>query len=183
MMKNHGFALVGAGINGAVFKNPKYSYVIKVYRNDPGFDEWMNFSKSHQNNVYVPRVKGNAIRLNGIFTAIRMEPLVPCPEREAADFIEKLDEVKNTLEKKQSWSGAYYANNETYKNRILNNEELLASYKPDLVELAKYLIEWEGSTDVSTHNIMCRPDGDIVIIDAIYIDPEPWINDSANWKD
>lgn len=40
----------------------------------------------------------------------------------------------------------------------------------DLVEIAKFMRDWEPVSDLSHHNIMERSNGEIVIIDPLYIE-------------
>ena len=150
VMKKHGFELVGAGINGAVFRNSRYPFVLKVYRSDEGFDEWLHFILTHKTNVYVPRLRGKPIRLNDVFTAIRMEPLEPCPNDKANAFSDHLETVMP-----KAWSC-----------------DQTATLDPDLLDLARFMRDWESHNDITPHNLMCRADGQVVVIDPIYVNPE-----------
>lgn len=149
-MKAHGFALVGTGINGAVFQHPDYPYVIKVYRRDQGYDEWLYFCQRNAANTYVPKLRGQVIRLNAIFSAVRIEKLQPCPSDLAGDFIDRLDALERRL---VDW-----------RNPPLDAE-------PDLLAVAKFTRDWESHGDVTPHNIMQRANGEVVLIDPINIDP------------
>lgn len=157
-MANYGFALVGSGINGAVYQNPKHSYVLKVYRTDAGFEEWVYFARTHPNNKFVPKF-GNTIRLNAIFSAIRVEALFDCDTYRSIKFTEHLENVWDSL----------------YPIWPINTNKPIVSLDeedPDLIELAKFMKNWEVVTDLNPSNYMCRKNGEIVVIDPLYIDPD-----------
>lgn len=147
MMARHGFALVGTGISAAVFQNPQYPYVLKVYRQDQGYEEWLYFMRSNQGNKYIPRIKGSTIRLNPIFSAIRLEVLEPCSIRDSDALIDKAWDIADNLWKK---------NFDT------------SSIDPDLIKIAQFLRDWEAHLDMGPNNIMQRPNGEVVIVDPLY---------------
>lgn len=155
-MEEHGFGIIGAGINGAVYENPNYPYVIKVYRTDHAYDDWIWFSKTNPNNPYVPRVKGNVIRLNDVFNAVRLEKLIPADQSIANNFVDLLE---NLIE--AHWNPS--------KKEKLNDAD------PYMASIAKYLRDWEGHTDITIHNVMMRTNGDLVLIDPLYTPPRDTI--------
>lgn len=160
-MKKYGFEMIGAGINGAVFKNPKYPFVLKIFREDRGFDEWLYFALSNQNNKFVPKLKGKPIRLNKIFTAIRMEPLEPCPNADlVVSFIKTFDE----LMERPSLNDPRYGKKDDDQN---------------LIKIVSFCKDFEPFVDMTAHNLMSRMNGEIVIIDPIYINP----NEKTDWFD
>jgi hypothetical protein len=165
-MKKYGFELIGAGINGAVFKNPNYPFVLKIYRTDQGFDEWLYFCRTNKDNPYLPKIKGQPIVINKIFTAVRLEPLkelLASDIYEAYIFLNKLEK----LEKLES-------------SALKNKKEIIE--KSDnyyLVKIIKFLQNFEPFRDLSDHNLMRRENGDFVIIDPIYINP----NEKTDWFD
>jgi hypothetical protein len=149
-MQKYGFVLVGAGVNGAVFQNPQYPFVLKVYRTDRGYDEWLYFMRTHQNNPHVPKMRGAILRINDIFSAVRLEQLEPCDATLANQFLKPIE---------RGASGPYR-----------DTLDLIAS-DPAAGEIAKYMRDWEGVSDLSHHNVMMRRNGELVIIDPIYIEP------------
>lgn len=171
MMMKHDFSLVGNGINGAVFGNSSYPYVIKVYRRDHAYDEWLYFSRTHRNNKYVPKIKGKGVVLNQIFNAVRLEKLVPCPISLANDLISNIDTILDASMRIST------------RTQLEGDEALIERSDPDLVEIARLLQDWEGNTDLTTHNIMMRRDGSPVIIDPLYIQPrDAWDHDDE-WEE
>lgn len=150
-MAKYGFELIGAGINGAVFANPRYPYVLKLYREDHGFDEWLYFVRTNADNPYVPKIKGSPIRLNNVFKAIRIEPLIPAPTDRANSFIDLIQDIADS-----PWN--------TRKERNGGDD-------PHLVKIADFLRDWSPVNDLSAHNVMMRQNGELVVIDPIYIEP------------
>ncbi len=134
-----------------MFANPRYPYVLKLYREDHGFDEWLYFVRTHPNNPYVPRIKGATIRLNSIFKAVRIEALVPCPTDRANAFVDRVQNIADA----------------SYPKR----KEMDGGDDPHLVEVADFMRDWSPVNDLSHHNVMMRKNGEIVIIDPIYIEP------------
>lgn len=149
LMAKHGFDIVGAGINGAVFENPKYNYVLKVYRTDAAFDEWLGFANKHRGNPYVPAIRGKVIRLNGVFNAVRLEPLRPSNVARANAFTNQIDDLI------LKWD-----------NIVQMREE-----NRPLADVAQFMRDWEPVSDLTAHNIMERPNGDLVIVDPLYWEP------------
>jgi hypothetical protein len=75
IMTKYGFSLLGAGIYGAVFGKSGYPYVIKVFRKDVAYMKWIQFALKHQDNPYIPRIRGKVVRIGSTFMAIRLEKL------------------------------------------------------------------------------------------------------------
>lgn len=171
MMMKHNFSLVGNGINGAVYENQNYPYVIKVYRRDHAYDEWLYFSRTHRNNKYVPKIKGNGVVLNRIFNAVRLEKLVPCPVSLANDLISNIDAILDATMRISA------------RMQQEGDEALIERSDPDLVEIARLLLDWEGNTDLTTHNVMMRRDGSPVIIDPLYIQPRDAWEYDGEWEE
>lgn len=148
-LAKYGFTLVGAGVNGAVFQHPGYAYVLKVYREDKMFDEWLHFVRTHSRNPHVPQIKGQTIRLNSVFSAVRMEPLSPCDPTAANSFIEPIEIAIDSY------------------NDVLK----LKANNPFLGEIAAFMREWQQVSDLTAHNMMQRADGTLVITDPLYLQP------------
>lgn len=102
LMAKFGFKPVGEGNYGAVFENPQYPYIIKVFMKDTAYLKWLDFAKRHQNNPFVPKIKGKVTRIGPYFMAVRLEKLSPAPfKMKYWDDDEKdpnVIEVKNFLD-------------------------------------------------------------------------------------
>lgn len=77
LMKKFGFSQLGSGKYGAVFGNPSYPYVIKVFMKDSAYMRWISFVMKNKDNPYVPKIKGKVLKITPIFYAIRLEKLKP----------------------------------------------------------------------------------------------------------
>jgi len=147
-MDKRGFKLVGKGIHGAVFKHPNYQWVIKVYRNDRAYEEWIDLSTSNPTNKFMPKVKGSPKRLNDNFSYVRLETLNPPNVQEANKLVDQIDDV-----------ASYYWSKKT---------EYDEKYDPDLIQIGKIMRDYEAWNDLSAHNIMQRPNGQLVVVDPFY---------------
>lgn len=97
--KMHGFKKLGYGNWGAVFKNPSYPYVIKVFLKDSGFTSWVQYAIANQNNPHVPPIKGRITKIKGTeFYFVRIGELEEFNDKFFKDsehyksFMENLDE-------------------------------------------------------------------------------------------
>lgn len=77
LMAKFGFKTLGTGKYAAVFGNDKYPYVIKVFMRDTAYLKWLAFAKQHQNNPWVPKIRGKVVRIGPTFMAVRLEKLDP----------------------------------------------------------------------------------------------------------
>lgn len=76
IMRRHGFESIGVGAKGSVFAKQGYPYVLKVFGDDSAYLDWLNFCRQHQDNPYVPKIKGKPIHITEGFYAIRLERLL-----------------------------------------------------------------------------------------------------------
>lgn len=107
--------------------------------------------------TFVPKIKGGPIRLNYVFGAVRIEPLVPCPVEKANAFIYHVEAIQAGMIGKR-WS---------------EQEEFLAQqHDPDMAAIGRFMFTWEGHADLTAHNVMCRENGELVLVDPLYIDPD-----------
>jgi len=83
LARKYKFTKIGEGFYAVVYKHENYPFVVKVWRQDEGFDMWLNFVLNNQNNPYVPKVKGKPVRITGTeYKAIRLEYLIHPKMRE-----------------------------------------------------------------------------------------------------
>jgi len=82
-LKSNGWGWTGSGAFGTVFKKPNKNYVLKVYRNDPAYDNFLNFIEENQNDPHIPKIKRR---------------ILPLSNNQSRDYgivaIEKLDSLK-----------------------------------------------------------------------------------------
>ena len=112
-MLAHGFSYAGEGSFSTVFVNPDYPFALKIFVDDQQYIRWFNFCKQHQNNPFVPKLRGRVVRVipdAGVYAA-RIEKL---EEYEGEDvnpdsqfFISMLmkvyDKTSSSFSKKIKW--------------------------------------------------------------------------------
>lgn len=79
LLLKHGYKLLGKGSFGRVYKNDKQDKVLKVFKKDDKFLEWIKFCQAHPNNKWLPKFKSKLVRLkdNPPIYAIQIEELTP----------------------------------------------------------------------------------------------------------
>lgn len=75
LMAKHGFFYNGSGKSAAVYSNPSYPYVIKLFMRDAPYLKWLHFCANNQNNRYVPKIRGKVLKVGSLFMAVRLEKL------------------------------------------------------------------------------------------------------------
>lgn len=144
-MEKHGFNMIGAGISGAVYRNPNYPLILKVFRKDSGYITWFNFCKANQHNKYVPKIRGSLVRINRVFWAARLELLQKAKISGMHEFIRTLRSLTD------------------YPEYIDNND-----HDPDLISIVRFLNEHSSWLDLHWGNVMARENGELVIIDPLH---------------
>lgn len=66
---------IGSGYYAQVYARPEDNYVIKIFREDPGYARFLQFIKTQANNPYVPKLKGKIINLPNKYSLVRLEKL------------------------------------------------------------------------------------------------------------
>jgi hypothetical protein len=131
-LRSNGWGWTGSGAFGTVFKKPNKNYVLKVYKNDPAYDNFLNFIEENQNDPHIPKIKRR---------------ILPLSNNQSKNYgivaIEKLDSLKSS---DWRWRLVSSFENTLYDNNIgnlsfdeyLNNaiEEVRNIYKENL-EIAK----------------------------------------------
>ena len=103
VMKKYGFDSIGEGAYATVYSNPEYPYVLKVFFKDSAYLKWLSFCRMHQNNKYIPKIKGKPIRIINDLWAVRLEHLssidnTPGGEQTYNEFMESFSKYKTTPE-------------------------------------------------------------------------------------
>jgi hypothetical protein len=140
-----GYRKLGKGHFGAVFSNGKN--VIKVFKEDRGYENFLKFAQSHPNKHYPVIVKGPLSISGTELKMVKLEKLFPLSKED----IEKLhiflfgpsSEEENTI-----WKA---------------DEELFNAFRNVNIHKGDNLM------DLHSANVMKRSDGTFVITD-------PWIN-------
>lgn len=80
LMQSLGFQVLDGGEYSLVFTREGMDQVVKVY-NDACYDSFIKFCKEHPNNPYLPKFRGNGVRINSKARMIRIERLTPLPRQ------------------------------------------------------------------------------------------------------
>jgi hypothetical protein len=135
---------IGSGYYAYVYARPQDNYVIKVFREDPGYATFLNYVTKNANNPYVPKLKGKIIKLPNKYSIVRLEKLT----RIDVDLFKKIE---------------FAAFNEFDKQTVA---EIEGQY-PGLLDFVRSLIKMAHSNDVDydlhRSNIMMRGDTPVII--------------------
>lgn len=78
-MVANGFEYMGSGAYGTVYEKPGYPWIFKLFKDDPAYVEFIEYSKRNASNPHVPKFKGGIIRINADTYCVRTEKLVDLP--------------------------------------------------------------------------------------------------------
>lgn len=90
-LQQYGINVVGEGVYGQVFAHPSWTYVVKVFDSDSGYENFVSFAAKHQNLSCIPKIKRGMVKLHqfhrrsveatGIkyLNIVKMERLEPLP--------------------------------------------------------------------------------------------------------
>jgi hypothetical protein len=62
-LETKGWERAGEGAFGIVYKKPNKNYVIKVYKDDEAYDNFLNFIERNQNDPHIPKIKRRILPL------------------------------------------------------------------------------------------------------------------------
>ena len=75
ILLDHGWKVLGWGAEGIVAEHPSKPYVLKIYRANSRYSDFVRFSQAHQSNPHVPRFGRYMRDLPGNWKYVRMEIL------------------------------------------------------------------------------------------------------------
>jgi hypothetical protein len=134
---------IGAGYYAYVYARPQDNYVIKIFREDPGYAAFLNYITKNANNPYVPKLKGKIIKLPNKYSIVRLEKLT----RIDIDLFKKIE---------------YAAFNEFDKQTIAEIE----GQHPGLLDFVRSLRTLASHSnvgfDLNRSNIMMRGDTPVI---------------------
>ncbi len=195
IMEKYGLKRLGQGISGTVFSNDKLPYVVKLFRNDMGYESYLDIIESLRNmdyddysgNPFVPRLRGKPMRLNPSFNIVRMEKLKPFPRNgydlvtlirdliricsksgftRAQDFLNSILHPEQTQDKPSSFGS--YLNAERLRTTYYTQVKFISNHLEAFYDLANNIESYTGSNKIDLHmgNVMMR--GEIpVIVDPL----------------
>lgn len=172
ILNSAGFTKTGQGSNASVWSNPAYDYVLKVFMSDDvGYKSWYEYCKSHQNNVFVPKIKGTLIRLDDWTYACRLERLVPQRTNVQLALSMLVTYYPYIFEGRTAPGGVLTTDDIT--NMIMVVSQYFPGFRSnkDLTDVVQwiYVNSHEGAYNdiMTTNNVMTRRNGEVVIIDPI----------------
>ena len=69
------FESLGSGFYAHVLAKPGADYVVKIFKNDAGYDQYLQYIMQLRGNPHVPKLRGKIIKLPENFRVVRMERL------------------------------------------------------------------------------------------------------------
>lgn len=69
------FESLGSGLYAHVLAHPRADYVVKIFKNDAGYDQYLQYIMQLRGNPHVPKLRGKVIKLPENFRVVRMERL------------------------------------------------------------------------------------------------------------
>lgn len=158
ILKKSGYEKIKSGSFSDVYKHPAKSYVLKLFKNiDYGYIEYIGIVKNIKNKHF-PRIIGNIVKINTVYSAIRIELLTPFDNNKF--FYDMLDYYMRSLSSSRS----------SFKLRKKQAKENIKQY-PELKEACDIIASLiksnkKYSLDIHDGNIMMRGN-DYVLIDPI----------------
>lgn len=186
---------VGSGYYGRVYQHPTQDKtLIKVFKNDRGYAEWLRFMASHQNNRYVPQIipheDGSIVKAYKFFKPlpgnqattqrigiVNLRKLEKANGIEIDDFVEYVmsylhEDTRNGIlsgkppsRRKINWFDKF--GDQEWEEVARNSR----GKDPDLSSIATEFVRMmkrHGYLDVHNENLMWNPDrNNIVFIDVL----------------
>ena len=153
-LKNNGYEkyIIASSGGGIVFSKPGDPYVIKIFQNDSGYEDYIALALANQSNPHVPRIKGNLVTFQKIYKIIR---------------VERLTHVKTNNDSEIAFEISLYVNDKAYKSSASRIEYIEKMY-PQLYPLLDKIAAAgeEHVIDLHEENIMFR--GSIPVITDPY---------------
>jgi hypothetical protein len=141
-MVANGFEYMGTGAYGTVYEKPGYPWLFKLFKEDPAYIEFIQYSKAHADNPHLPKFKGGIIRINADTYCIRTEKLVDLPYENYRKYMDYFTAVfavlQNRVDKNDSMYDELYREYQQFSRKHPNIYEILkyifteSSYHPDL---------------------------------------------------
>lgn len=154
-LKDNGYKdyVISSSTGGIVFAKPSDPYVIKIFRQDPGYEDFIALALANQSNPHVPRIKGNLVTFQKIYKIIR---------------IERLTHARTLDDKKISKEISSYTTKKAYRPTTASRREAVEQMYPQLYTLLDKIAAGGEDLVIDLHkeNIMFR--GSIPVITDPY---------------
>lgn len=140
--------ILGQGIFGVVFKRPQDSYVIKLFKNDPAYRQYLKYVLQHQDNPHVPKIRGKLVK----------------PYRDANLYLVRIEE----LEPLEIYSPQYdvfeQARDYALDRVTATTQQDFREIYPRLASVLDDVKHWGKTIDLHDENIMVRPSDNMLVI-------------------
>lgn len=147
-LESNGFKkyVVGLGFYSSVLSRPDLNYVVKIFKDDYGYEEYLKYIVKYQNNPHVPKMRGKVLTVGLRFKVVRLEKLTPLDPNN--NFHSQISE--------NIW-------NYLYLNKADNepDREILEKQFPQIIPVLDYIMQY-SRIDFHEGNIMFR--GDVPVI-------------------
>ena len=160
-LKTLGFNIkrLGSGAFAEVFERPGDPYVIKIFDNDPGYEQYVKYITQFKNNPHVPKLRGKIIKLQNDFRVVRMEKLRALDNTSDTDIF-VYDLIKSIL-----------LDDGRYPNAYKKEVEQISDLFPKIMPLINVLQKYKKHIDFGKANLMFRGDVVPVLTDPLsYLD-------------
>lgn len=137
---------LGSGFYARVYARPQDDFVIKIFRQDPGYSRFLNYVFEHAKNPYVPKLKGKIIKLPNNYSLVR---------------IEKLKRIDVDL-----FNGILFAANNPHDKPLIKTVNQTYPGLLDFIAELKDMVKYSGNTiafDLHRNNMMMRGETPVII--------------------
>lgn len=176
---------LGKGVAGSVFPHPTDPNIaVKVFGNDPAYNDFLKWAHEHQHNPYVPKIYGvNTAKVDdGFITVAFFERLMRITDRAYFDFSAELFKIAypraSLTRLPNRFKGTVEINDFTTKDWGLIAQN---SKDKNLAEFAAFMAKPGRHNDIHRNNIMRRTsDRHLVFIDPSSTQNDPTWNTLVN---
>ena len=159
-LKQNGYQItrLGGGAFAEVFSRPGDSYVIKIFSDDPGYEQYLKYINQFKDNPHVPKIRGKMIKLPNNYRVVRLEKL-----RKLDRHNDKETEIYKLIKSIVTDDGRYPL---AYKKEV----ETISQQYPEIMPLLKILQTHGESIDLGIDNLMFRNSTPVLTDPLSYLD-------------
>jgi hypothetical protein len=143
---------IGEGLYAQVFHRPGENYVIKIFKDDPGYFKYLKFILQNQNNPHIPKIRGKFMKpfKDAEIYLVRMELLRKYKSHKEADII---DTIESALQGKIQSIEAL--------------EKIYGSAMTEIIKGISNIMDKGALNDIHYGNVLFRANGTPVITDPM----------------
>lgn len=144
---------LGSGVYGTVYAHK--NHVIKVYRQDPAYEHFLDYAKAHQDDPHMPKIYAHkTIDLEHYVGVVKMEHLEPMSKEDKYHEHNQLAFTPNSV-----FRGVYQIGNAKTDKEINFESNMKAKYPTlhnTLHQIGQSIKHTHHSFDIHSENIMKR---------------------------